>query len=79
MDDALLVCGFERFGNLMRDLQGRASPLGVLRKGLGQNLDGHLPAEVCVDRTVPPHTAHANLRGHFVGAETGACLQQPGL
>jgi len=48
-------------------------PLGILRERLGQDLDGHLAAEMCVRGAVHlPHPADANLRGHFVRAEASA-------
>ncbi len=133
MNDALLVCGFERLGNLPGDrerlIDGRRAlrdairqrlaldqlhdqganaigrlesvnggdvrmvqrgkcpgfalesrePLRVLREGVGQHLDGDLPAEGGVGRAPDlSHAAGAEWRDDFVGAEPRADSQRHG-
>jgi hypothetical protein len=42
-------------------------------RGFGENLDGNSALQIRVDRAVDlAHTAHANLRGNFIGAEASS-------
>ena len=54
-------------------------PVGILRKGVRQNLDRNLATKVDIGGAPDfSHSAHANLGGDFIRAEAGASSEGHG-
>ena len=54
-------------------------PLGIVREGVGQDLDRDLPTQVGVGGAIHlAHAAHADLGSDLIRAEAGASSQSHG-
>ena len=64
-------------GECLRLALEAGQPVWIVCKGLRQHFDRDVAPEDGVRRAVHlAHAAHANLRGHCVGSETGANAQR---